>query len=51
MLSIAPSDPSPLAQAIVYMAGIFLGHTLLTPTEDLQRAWETVRSAWRRREE
>ena len=51
MLSIVLSDPSPLAQAIVYMTGIFLGHTLLTPTEELQRAWERVRSVWRRPEE
>lgn len=51
MLSIAPTDPSPLAQAIVYLTGILLGHTLLTPTEELQRAWNTVRSALRRRRE
>lgn len=51
MLSIAPHDPSPLAQAAVYMLGILLGQALLTPTEELQRAWETVRSVWRRRRE
>jgi hypothetical protein len=51
MLSIAPIDPSALAQAVVYLTGVLLGHALLTPTEDLQRAWETVRSALRRRKE
>jgi len=51
MLSIASTDPSPLALAIVYLTGILLGHALLTPTEDLQRVWDTVRSVWRRRKE
>jgi hypothetical protein len=44
------SDPSPLAQVTVYMIGILLGHALLTPTEDLQRAWNTVRSIWSRKD-
>jgi hypothetical protein len=51
MLSIAPTDPSPLAQAAVYLTGILLGYALLTPTEDLQRVWKTVRSAWSRRKD
>lgn len=51
MLSIAPHDPSPLAQAAVYMAGILTGYALVTPTEELQQAWETVRSVWTRRRE
>ena len=51
MISNAPVDPSPLAQAIVYLTGILLGHALLTPPEQLQRAWNMFRSAWRRRPE
>jgi hypothetical protein len=46
-----PTDPSPLTQAIVYLTGILLGHALLTPPEEMQRAWDTFRSAWRRRTE
>ncbi|HEY8258820.1 MAG TPA: hypothetical protein VIG08_14275 [Gemmatimonadales bacterium] len=46
MLSISLTDPSPLAQAAVYMVGILLGHAFLTPPEELQRAWNTVRSIW-----
>lgn len=49
MLSIAAVDPSPLAQAAVYMAGILTGYALLTPSEDLHQAWDTVRSVWSRR--
>jgi hypothetical protein len=49
MLLIASTDPSPLAQAAVYMTGIFLGHALLTPSDELRRMWETVRSSWTRR--
>jgi hypothetical protein len=51
MLSMTPTDPSPLAQAIVYLTGILLGHALVTPTEELQRVWQTVRSVCRRRKE
>lgn len=51
MFSIAPLDPSPLAQALVYLTGILLGHALLTPPEEMRRAWDTFRSAWRRRPE
>jgi hypothetical protein len=42
------SDPSPLTQTVVYMLGILAGYALLTPAEDWSRAWETVRSVWRR---
>jgi hypothetical protein len=49
MLSIPSADPSPLAQAAVYMTGIFLGHALLTPADELRQVWKTVRSAWSRR--
>jgi hypothetical protein len=46
MLLIASSDPSPLVQTAVYMAGILGGYVLLVRPEEWQRAWETIRSAW-----
>lgn len=49
MLSSVAVDPSPLSLAAVYMTGILLGHVLLTPTKDLRRVWQTIRSAWSRR--
>lgn len=49
MLQITIAAPSPLTQALVYLTGILLGHALLTPTEELQRAWRRVRTAWSRR--
>ena len=42
------SDPSPLVQTAVYMAGIFLGYILLVRPDEWQRAWEKIRSAWSR---
>jgi hypothetical protein len=45
MLLIASSDPSPLVQTAVYMAGILGGYVLLVRPEEWQRAWETIRSA------
>ena len=42
-------DPSPLLLTALYLAGILSGYALLTPREDWQRAWETVRQAWTRR--
>jgi hypothetical protein len=44
MLLIASSDPSPLVQTAVYMAGILGGYVLLVRPEEWQRAWETIRS-------
>jgi len=44
---IAATDPSPLLQATVYLAGILAGHALLTPAQEWQRAWQTVRAIWR----
>jgi hypothetical protein len=41
------SDPSPLFQATVYMAGILVGYALLTPPQEWQHAWQTVRAIWR----
>jgi hypothetical protein len=41
---IPSSDPSPLLQAAVYMAGILVGYALLTPPQEWTRAWQTVRS-------
>jgi hypothetical protein len=43
MLLIASTDPSPLVQVSVYLAGVLLGHALLTRPDEWQRAWETVR--------
>ncbi|HYC33257.1 MAG TPA: hypothetical protein VEB59_13285 [Gemmatimonadales bacterium] len=42
------SDPSPLFQTAVYMAGILAGYALLTSPEEWARAWQTVRSVLRR---
>ncbi|HEX6434924.1 MAG TPA: hypothetical protein VFZ87_11805 [Gemmatimonadales bacterium] len=46
MLLIASSDPSPLVQTAVYMAGILTGYALLVRPDEWQRAWETLRSTW-----
>lgn len=45
------SDPSPLVQTAVYMAGILAGYALLTGPEEWARAWDAVRSVWSRRGE
>ena len=42
-MSMPSVDSSPLVQTAVYMAGILAGYALLTPPEELQRAWRTVR--------
>jgi hypothetical protein len=42
------SEPTPLVQTAVYMAGILAGYALLTQPEEWARAWNTVRSVWRR---
>ena len=44
-----PSDPSPLAQATVYMGGMLAGYLLLTQPEEWARVRETVREVWERR--
>jgi hypothetical protein len=46
MLMIASSDPSPLVQTAVYMAGILGGYALLVRPDEWQRAWQTIRSTW-----
>jgi hypothetical protein len=51
MLIIASSDPSPLVQTAVYMAGILVGYVLLVRPDEWQRAWETFRSTWTKRPE
>ena len=43
---VASSDPSPLVQAAVYMAGILAGYVLLVKPDEWQRAWETIRNTW-----
>jgi hypothetical protein len=45
MLLIA-SDPSPLVQTAVYMAGVFAGYVLLVRPDEWQRAWDTIRNTW-----
>ena len=49
MLFIAASDPSPLVQTGVYMAGVLAGYMLLVGRDEWQRAWETIRETWTRR--
>jgi hypothetical protein len=53
MLSIPTTDPSPLIQACIYMAGILTGYVLLTTPDEWQRAWAVLRDvlgAGRRRD-
>jgi hypothetical protein len=40
------SDPSPLVQTAVYMAGVLVGYVLLVRPDEWQRAWDTIRSNW-----
>ena len=42
----ASSDPSPLVQTAVYMAGVLVGYILLVRPDEWQRAWEDLRSTW-----
>jgi hypothetical protein len=49
LLMTLPSDPSPLAQTVVYMGGMLAGYLLLTQPEEWQRVRETVRAVWGRR--
>jgi hypothetical protein len=49
MLLIASSDPSPLVQAAVYMAGILVGYVLLVRPDEWQTAWETIRNTLTKR--
>ena len=49
MLLIASSDPSPLVQAAVYMAGVLVGYVLLVRPDEWQSAWETIRNTWTKR--
>jgi hypothetical protein len=48
MLIITTSDPSPLVQTVVYMAGILGGYMLLVRPDEWQRAWNTIRESWTR---
>jgi hypothetical protein len=40
------SDPSPLVQTAVYMAGVLAGYVLLVRPDEWQRAWDTIRNTW-----
>jgi hypothetical protein len=42
----ASSDPSPIVQTAVYMAGILVGYILLLQPDEWQRAWQTLRDTW-----
>jgi hypothetical protein len=46
MLFIASSEPSPIAQTAVYMAGMLGGYLLLTSPEEWTRVREAVRAVW-----
>jgi hypothetical protein len=48
MLLITSTDPSPLVQTVVYMAGVLGGYMLLVRPDEWQRAWETIRESWTR---
>jgi hypothetical protein len=43
------SEPSPLLQTAVYMAGVLVGYLLLTQPEEWARVRQTVREVWARR--
>lgn len=49
MLLIASSDPSPLVQTAVYMAGVLVGYVLLVRPDEWQSAWDTLRNSWTKR--
>jgi hypothetical protein len=49
MLLAASTDPSPLVQTAVYMAGMLGGYVLLVRPDEWQRAWETIRNTWSKR--
>ena len=40
------SDPSPLVQTAVYMAGVLAGYVLLVRPDEWQQAWDLIRSTW-----
>ena len=46
---LSASDPSPMVQTAVYMAGVLLGYVLLVRPDEWQSAWETLRSSWSKR--
>ncbi|HKH83635.1 MAG TPA: hypothetical protein VKA25_08125, partial [Gemmatimonadales bacterium] len=50
MLLIASSDPSPLVQTAVYMAGVLVGYVMLVRPDEWQTAWETIRTSWSKRD-
>jgi hypothetical protein len=51
MLLIASSDPSPLVQTAVYMAGVLVGYVLLVRPDEWQSAWDTLRNSWTKRDQ
>jgi hypothetical protein len=49
MLLITSSDPSPLVQAAIYMAGVLVGYVLLVQPDEWQSAWDSIRNTWTNR--
>jgi hypothetical protein len=49
MLLIASSDPSPIVQTTIYMAGVLVGYVLLVRPDEWQTAWDSIRSTWTKR--
>jgi hypothetical protein len=50
-MSLPYVDSDSIAQTAVYMVGMLSGYALLTPTEDLAKAWKTVRDVLDRRKD
>lgn len=46
MLLIASSDPSPIVQTAVYMAGVLVGYVLLIRPDEWQTARDALRRTW-----
>jgi hypothetical protein len=46
MLMVASTEPSPLIQTAVYMAGVLAGYLLLVRPDEWQRAWQEIRNTW-----
>ncbi|HJR15951.1 MAG TPA: hypothetical protein VJ808_03780 [Gemmatimonadales bacterium] len=51
MVLLASSDPSPLVQTAVYMAGVLAGYVLLVRPDEWQTAWDTLRDSLTKRDD
>ena len=45
------SDPSPMVQATVYMAGVLAGYVMLVRPDEWQTAWDELRNWSKRRKD